>query len=49
MNALNDYKRSSGRMFPTCCEILEVLKGLGYEKTLTGVEATEKSATIASY
>ncbi|MCL2744229.1 MAG: hypothetical protein FWE67_10285 [Planctomycetaceae bacterium] len=35
MNALNDYKRSSGRMFPTCCEILEVLKNLGYEKTVT--------------
>jgi hypothetical protein len=32
MNALNEYKRSSGRMFPTCSEILEVLKNLGYEK-----------------
>lgn len=32
MNALNDYKRSSGRMFPTCSEILEVLRRLGYEK-----------------
>lgn len=32
MNALSEYKRSSGRMFPTCSEILEVLKGLGYEK-----------------
>ncbi len=32
MNALDQYKRSSGRMFPTCSEILEVLKGLGYEK-----------------
>ncbi|MDR3110030.1 MAG: hypothetical protein LBU65_10165 [Planctomycetaceae bacterium] len=33
MNALNDYKRSSGRMFPTCSEVLEVLKNLGYAKT----------------
>lgn len=33
MNALSEYKRSSGRMFPTCSEILEVLKNLGYEKT----------------
>ena len=32
MNCLEEYKRSSGRMFPTCSEILEVLQGLGYEK-----------------
>ena len=34
MSALDDYKRNSGRMFPTCSEILEVLKGLGYEKSI---------------
>jgi hypothetical protein len=32
MSALDDYKRRSGRMFPTCSEILEVLRALGYEK-----------------
>ncbi len=32
MHALDQYKRSSGRMFPTCSEVLEVLRGLGYEK-----------------
>lgn len=32
MNAMSDYKRKSGRMFPTCSEILEVLRGLGYAK-----------------
>jgi len=32
MRALDEYKRSSGRMFPTCSEILEVLRKLGYEK-----------------
>jgi len=32
MSALDDYKRRSGRMFPTCSEILEVIRGLGYEK-----------------
>ena len=32
MNALEEYKRSSGRMFPTCSEVLEVFKGLGYQK-----------------
>lgn len=32
MHALDDYKRTSGRMFPTCSEVLEVLKSLGYQK-----------------
>lgn len=30
MSALDNYKRSSGRMFPTCSEILEVIRELGY-------------------
>lgn len=32
MHAMDQYKRSSGRMFPTCSEVLEVLRNLGYEK-----------------
>jgi hypothetical protein len=32
MMAMNAYKQSSGRMFPTWSEVLEVLQGLGYEK-----------------
>jgi len=32
MSALDDYKRRSGRMFPTCSEVLEVIKAIGYEK-----------------
>ncbi len=32
MNALDEYKRTSGRMFPTCSEVLEVIRGLGYAK-----------------
>ncbi|MCE2792432.1 MAG: hypothetical protein ACK493_10520 [Planctomycetota bacterium] len=32
MHALDEYKRTSGRMFPTCSEILEVLVKLGYRK-----------------
>jgi hypothetical protein len=32
MNAMQEYKRSSGRMFPTWSEVLEVLRGLGYAK-----------------
>ncbi|MGL6227260.1 MAG: hypothetical protein ACRC10_11635 [Thermoguttaceae bacterium] len=35
MSALDEYKRNSGRMFPTCSEILEVLLGLGYTKPTT--------------
>jgi hypothetical protein len=34
MNALDDYKRRNGRMFPTCSEILEVVRGLGYERRM---------------
>jgi hypothetical protein len=32
MNAIDDYKRRSGRMFPTCSEVLEVIRSLGYVK-----------------
>ena len=32
MRALENYKRSSGRMFPTCSEILEVVRSLGYRR-----------------
>jgi hypothetical protein len=32
MQALDRYKRTSGRMFPTCSEILEVVRSLGYAK-----------------
>ena len=35
MSALDDYKRVSGRMFPTCSEVLEVIKNLGYQKAET--------------
>jgi hypothetical protein len=36
MMAMNEYKRTSGRMFPTWSEVLEVLQGLGYEKVAEG-------------
>ena len=32
MLAMQEYKKSSGRMFPTWSEVLEVLQTLGYEK-----------------
>jgi hypothetical protein len=34
MTAMQNYKQQSGRMFPTWSEVLEVLRGLGYEKLL---------------
>jgi hypothetical protein len=51
MNALDDYKRKSGRMFPTCSEVLEVVRGLGYLKVAAtsahGICAANASATSA--
>ena len=32
MQAMQEYMRSSGRMFPTWSEVLEVLRDLGYAK-----------------
>ncbi|TWU22764.1 hypothetical protein [Bythopirellula polymerisocia] len=32
MSALDEYKRKNGRMFPTCSEVLEVIRSLGYVK-----------------
>ena len=32
MHAIQAYKKSSGRMFPTWSEVLEVLRALGYVK-----------------
>lgn len=32
ITAIDDYKRKNERPFPNWSEILEVLKGLGYEK-----------------
>ena len=38
MQAMDDYKQQSGRMFPTCSEILEVLMKIGYRQV---AEASE--------
>jgi hypothetical protein len=47
MNAMDLYKRKSGRMFPTCSEILEVLIGLGYEKRGSAGSTSEGSSMLA--
>jgi hypothetical protein len=44
MQAMQDYKQRSGRMFPTWSEVLEVLRELGYEKP---EEFTKKSTPLA--
>jgi hypothetical protein len=44
MGALDEYKRTSGRMFPTCSEVLEVFKKLGYAKQ-TVVEMTSEPSS----
>ena len=55
MQALDAYKRSSGRMFPTCSEILEVIRDLGYVKLsdderqiLQSIEAVEADLAAAT-
>ncbi len=40
MQALDEYKRANGRMFPTCSEILEVFLKLGYRKVVDVVGET---------
>ena len=39
MRAMDEYKRKSGRMFPTWSEVLEVLVSIGYRK----VEAPQET------
>jgi hypothetical protein len=41
MHAIDEYKRRSGRMFPTCSEILEVIRDMGY------VRLTDNQAPVA--
>ena len=36
MQALERYKRTSGRMFPPCSEVLEVVRSLGYVQVAAG-------------
>ena len=34
IQAIDDYKRHESRPFPSWSEILEIVKGLGYERTV---------------
>ena len=43
MQAMDAYKRKNGRMFPTCSEILEVIRDLGYVR-----EGTHAAPQVSS-
>ena len=45
MRAMDDYKRRSGRMFPTCSEILEVIRDMGYVKPTSSNESAAVAAS----
>lgn len=45
MTAMDDYKRRSGRMFPTWSEVLEVIRDLGYRKVAQPTQTYEAVAT----
>jgi hypothetical protein len=47
MNAIDEYKRKSGRMFPTCSEVLEVVRGLGYVKLSPTTAAAAVQEAVA--
>ena len=48
MHALDAYKRTSGRMFPTCSEILEVIRDLGYVRTTQNAAPATQTAVETS-
>ena len=47
MQALDAYKRANGRMFPTCSEILEVIRALGYVRVTAGQFVAEPTSVAA--
>lgn len=48
MQALDAYKRTSGRMFPTCSEILEVIRAMGYVRVTSEMPAVEALAAAGA-
>jgi hypothetical protein len=47
MMAMNEFKRRSGRMFPSWGEVLDVLRGLGYQKAAPAVPIQEAVEAVA--
>jgi sRNA-binding protein len=48
MQALDAYKRANGRMFPTCSEILEVIRDMGYVRLPAGTNADPAPLTAVT-
>lgn len=48
MHAIDEYKRQSGRMFPTCSEILEVIRAMGYVRLGEAPQAPTASEDATS-
>ncbi len=49
MGALDEYKRANGRMFPTCSEVLEVIRGLGYVQLTPAELAAREGMEAAAF
>lgn len=45
MQAMDNYKRKNGRMFPTCSEILEVIRDIGYVRRSSNIAPQVSSDT----
>lgn len=48
MQALEQYKKTSGRKFPTCSEILEVVRSLGYQRPVLAQSSASTCSGDAS-
>jgi len=44
MQAMDAYKRANGRMFPTCSEILEVVRNMGYVRVASPILTDSNTA-----
>lgn len=48
MQAMEAYKRKNGRMFPTCSEVLEVVRSLGYCKPIQAEAVQSEFETVTT-
>lgn len=46
MKAMDEYKRKSGRMFPTWSEVLEVVRSLGYAKPEHAIPVAQPTESV---
>lgn len=46
MQAMDAYKRANGRMFPTCSEILEVIRDLGYQRVEKATDDSQPEPAV---